>query len=42
MVGKVSQLFVVDTLCTGLILRNMEHSEKIKKEAAEVVASKLY
>lgn len=42
MVGKVSQLFVVDTLCTGLILRNMDHSEKIKKEAAEVVASKLY
>lgn len=42
MVGKVSQLFVVDVLCTGLILRNMDYAEKIKKEAAEVVASKLY
>ncbi len=42
MVGKVSQLFVVDVLCTGLILKNMDYAEKIKKEAAEVVASKLY
>lgn len=42
MVGKVSQLFVIDTLCTGLIMKNMEHSQTIKKEAAEVVASKLY
>ena len=42
MVGKVSQLFVIDTLCTGLILKNMDYAETVKKEAAEVVATKLY
>jgi len=42
MVGKVSQLFVIDALCTGLILKNMDYAQTIKKEAAEVVSSKLY
>ncbi len=42
MVGKVSQLYVIDTLCTGLIMNNMDYAQMIKKEAAEVVASKLY
>lgn len=42
MVGKVSQLYVIDTLCTGLIMKNMDYAQMIKKEAAEVVASKLY
>lgn len=42
MVGKVSQLFVVDALCTGLILQNISHAEHMKQEAARVVAEKLY
>lgn len=42
MVGKVSQLFVVDLLCTGYIMQNIQNAQAVKKEAAEVVASKLY
>lgn len=42
MVGKVSQLYVVDLLCTGFIMKNIESAEAIKADAAETVASKLY
>jgi DNA-binding MurR/RpiR family transcriptional regulator len=42
MVGKVSQLFVIDLLCTGYIMNNMEYAQEIKKESAEAVTSKLY
>jgi len=42
MVGKVSQLFVIDLLCTGYIMNNLEYAQAIKKEAAEAVTSKLY
>lgn len=42
MVGKVSQLFVIDLLCTGYIMNNMAYAQEIKKEAAEAVTSKLY
>ena len=42
MVGKVSQLFVIDLLCTGYIMNNMAYAQEIKKESAEAVTSKLY
>ncbi len=42
MVGKVSQLFVIDLLCTGYIMKDMEKAQRIKTEAAEVVTSKMY
>lgn len=42
MVGKVSQLFVIDLLCTGYIMKDMETAQRIKTEAAEVVTSKMY
>lgn len=42
MVGKVSQLFVIDLLCTGYIMKDMEKAQRVKAEAAEVVTSKMY
>ena len=42
MVGKVSQLFVIDLLCTGYIMKDMDKAQRIKKEAAEAVTMKMY
>lgn len=42
MVAKVSQLYIIDLLCTGYILTDLERAQRIKKEAAEAVTSKLY
>ncbi|GAB6106750.1 MurR/RpiR family transcriptional regulator [Fusibacter bizertensis] len=42
MVGKVSQLFVVDLLCTGFVMKDMEKAQHIKTVAAEAVTSKMY
>lgn len=42
MVAKVSQLFVIDMLCTGLALEGLESALMYKQEMAEAVAHKLY
>jgi len=42
MVAKVSQLFVIDMLCTGIALEGLERALKYRQETAEAVAHKLY
>lgn len=42
LVSKITQLYVIDLICTGLTMKNYESAEKIKMEIAENIASKLY
>ncbi|OJV62776.1 MAG: hypothetical protein BGO41_00125 [Clostridiales bacterium 38-18] len=42
MEGKISQLFMVDVICTGLSLLDLEHAKKCKEAASEAVTNKLY
>ncbi|WP_175631847.1 MurR/RpiR family transcriptional regulator [Virgibacillus siamensis] len=42
LVAKITQLFLIDLICTGLTLRNFEEAEKMKMKIAENTASKLY
>ncbi|MBY7144489.1 MurR/RpiR family transcriptional regulator [Virgibacillus sp. NKC19-3] len=42
LVSKISQLFVIDLLCTGITMKNREKAEKTKGLVAETIASKLY
>lgn len=42
MVAKVSQLYVIDLLCTGYAINNMEKSQKFKQMTAEAVSEKMY
>ncbi len=41
MVAKVSQLYVIDLLCTGVALENREQSEFMKERTALAVATKI-
>ena len=42
MSGKVSQLLIVDVLCTGYALENGEMTQKEKQDAAIAVSQKIY
>ncbi|MCA0385440.1 MAG: MurR/RpiR family transcriptional regulator [Firmicutes bacterium] len=42
MSGKVSQLLIVDVLCTGYALENGEMTQKVKQDAAIAVSQKIY
>lgn len=42
LVSKVSQLYVIDLLCTGLTMQDYERASKIKEMVAESISSKLY
>lgn len=42
MVAKVSQLFVIDLLCTGYAVEVLEEAIRFRMETAESVAAKLY
>jgi DNA-binding MurR/RpiR family transcriptional regulator len=42
MIAKISQLFVIDMLCTGLALHNKEYSLGMKEKTARAVVEKIY
>jgi DNA-binding MurR/RpiR family transcriptional regulator len=42
MIAKISQLFVIDLLCTGLALNNKEFSLGMKEKTARAVVDKIY
>ena len=42
LVSKVSQLYVVDLICTGLTMKMYEAAEENKKKVAEAISEKLY
>jgi len=42
LIAKISQLFVVDLLCTGLALFEKSHSVKMKEKTAKAVVNKIY
>jgi DNA-binding MurR/RpiR family transcriptional regulator len=42
MIAKISQLFVIDLLCTGLALHNKEFSLGMKEKTARAVVDKIY
>ncbi|HZG70717.1 MAG TPA: MurR/RpiR family transcriptional regulator [Chondromyces sp.] len=42
LVSKITQLYLIDLICTGITLKNYEKAEKVKIEITENIASKLY
>lgn len=42
LVSKVSQLFVIDLLCTGITMANYEKAKQTKEQIAQTIAKKLY
>ncbi|MFC0015031.1 MULTISPECIES: MurR/RpiR family transcriptional regulator [Allobacillus] len=42
LVSKISQLFVIDLLCTGITMRNYEDAKKTKERIAQTISNKLY
>ncbi|MBU6079926.1 MurR/RpiR family transcriptional regulator [Allobacillus halotolerans] len=42
LVSKISQLFVIDLLCTGITMRNYEDAKKTKEKIAQTISNKLY
>ena len=40
--GKISQLYVIDLLCTGLALKEKEKSQMMKNKTAQAVVNKIY
>lgn len=42
LVSKVSQLLIIDLLCTGITLKNHNDSKKMKELVAETISNKLY
>lgn len=42
LVSKISQLFVIDLLCTGITMKNHKKAKKIKEQVAETISNKLY
>jgi len=42
MEGKISQLFMVDVICTGYSLLDLERAKQSKEAASEAVTNKLY
>lgn len=42
LVAKVSQLYVIDLICTGLSMREYDKTKSMKNKTAEAVSSKLY
>ncbi|MFD2924910.1 MurR/RpiR family transcriptional regulator [Halobacillus naozhouensis] len=42
LVSKITQLFLIDLICTGLTMKNYDGAEKVKMEITENIASKLY
>src|SRR5699024_6424499 len=42
LVSKVSQLFVIDLLCTGITMKNYEKAKQTKERVAQTISDKLY
>ncbi|SDK22911.1 MurR/RpiR family transcriptional regulator [Natronincola ferrireducens] len=42
LVAKISQIFVIDLICTGVTMKNYENAKKFKAMTAEAVSNKLY
>ncbi|SMQ64483.1 transcriptional regulator, RpiR family [Bacillus sp. OV166] len=42
LVSKITQLFLIDLICTGLTMKNYPEAKKVKMEITENIASKLY
>lgn len=42
LVSKVSQLFVIDLLCTGITMKGYEKAKQTKEQVAETISDKLY
>ncbi|GAB3790505.1 MurR/RpiR family transcriptional regulator [Virgibacillus kimchii] len=42
LVSKISQLFVIDLLCTGITMKNYEGAKQIKEQVAQTISEKLY
>ncbi|WP_308017446.1 MurR/RpiR family transcriptional regulator [Alkalihalobacillus deserti] len=42
LVSKISQLYLIDLICTGLTIKNYEEAKAIKMKITEKIASKLY
>lgn len=42
MVAKVSQLFVIDLICTGLSIKSYEYANEMKQKTAASISEKLY
>lgn len=42
LVSKIAQLFLIDVLCTGLTVKDVEKAEKIQTEISTNISTKLY
>lgn len=42
LISKISQLYIIDLLCTGVSMKNYKESEQTKREIAETISNKLY
>ncbi|WP_106496322.1 MurR/RpiR family transcriptional regulator [Lentibacillus sp. Marseille-P4043] len=42
LVSKISQLYIIDLICTGLTMKNVEKAKEIKMKISENAANKLY
>lgn len=42
LVSKISQLFVIDLLCTGITIKDYDKAKKIQEQAAGALSNKLY
>ncbi|WP_404456622.1 MurR/RpiR family transcriptional regulator [Oceanobacillus kapialis] len=42
LVSKISQLFVIDLLCTGITMKNYEKAKQTKEQIAQTISNKLY
>jgi DNA-binding MurR/RpiR family transcriptional regulator len=42
LVAKITQLYLIDLICTGITMKNYEQAEKVKMEVSENIGSKLY
>nr|WP_078430876.1 MurR/RpiR family transcriptional regulator [Alkalihalobacterium alkalinitrilicum] len=42
LISKISQLYLIDLICTGLTMKNVEDAKAIKMKITENISSKLY
>lgn len=42
LVSKISQLFIIDLLCTGITMKNYEKAKQTKEQVAQTISDKLY
>ncbi|MCM3570901.1 MurR/RpiR family transcriptional regulator [Neobacillus mesonae] len=42
LVAKITQLYLIDLICTGITMKNYEAAEKVKMEISENIGNKLY